>query len=275
MIGTANLKPMRGSYIQPGHPWAAWLVYAILHNEGCGERVYDTGPRRYEGQLDHSTSESFFTTGRFGYGVGMGDDSYVYFYHPEHIDDFDLGGTVVFWIKFNSFDDGAGILNLGLTNDESALYIHYWDTGKISISIHNSGSGRLAEQFSATNSVTTGVWYQIAATWSNSTHSCLLYIDGTPVGSPESYSITASAQTDSDILRYGYSVTYFQGVTGIYDHMMVFNAPMTESDIARLYADPFCMYDRRDSLHRIADTELPELPANLPFVRCNHLIGAA
>jgi len=227
-----QLKPTRGIRLNKSHPLARGLVSCWLFNEGSGNKVFDLSRNGNIGTFA-GTAPSW-TSGKFGSAVLLpGDDEYI-------------GATKItgltrlaisIWVKaaqddpaatriFFSNYDGTNRNEFGgsSTNNRLNLYItntlyYYWD----------------GIDWDDTH------WHHLATTWDGTT--AYLYFDGVQ------YSSTGSGDP-SDNNTQGLTIgdrTSHPGAaifSGLLDLPMIYNRALSPSEIALLYREPFCMFER-------------------------------
>ena len=226
------LKPVRGIRLNKSHPLARGLVGYWLLNEGSGNKVFDLSGNGNIGTFA-GTAPSW-TSGKFGSAVLLpGDDEYIGATKITGLTRF----AISIWVKaaqddpaatriFFSNYDGTNRNEFGgsSTNNRLNLYItntlyYYWD----------------GIDWDDTH------WHHLATTWDGTT--AYLYFDGVQ------YSSTGSGDP-SDNNTQGLTIgdrTSHPGAaifSGLLDLPMIYNRALSPSEIALLYREPFCMFER-------------------------------
>jgi|GEM_PF-1715099 len=194
-----------------------------------------------------------FATGKVGQAFSFdGVNDYVEIAHSSSFD-ITTGHTVDMWIKLNELPAGphgiAPLISKWVTAAEDKALEIRWD-GKIQYRLVQVGIETL--NILSNSSLTTGVWYHIAATYDGS--SAKIYINGV-LDKSETAAISVSNSTGKVYL--GYHPFRFDGgpwvpYSGLMDEVEWFNRALTAEEIAAIYAcvdttpDQFTFTDQTD-----------------------------
>jgi hypothetical protein len=234
------LKPTRGIQINRSHPLAQGLVGCWLFNEGTGSFFQDTGGRKHHFNIGNGSP--VFSTSRYGGGVlfNGGNNEYLQCNKPIVTQ---LPLTIVAWAKSDNINadsiildignssSGAGNIFLGLmgswTGDPIAAYMRYTDW--------STGTAITTKSFAA------NVWHQCAAVFI-SNNERRAYIDGGNEGIgtvscnvPPVDKTHIGATADSSPAGY---------MSGMIDHVLIWNRALSAKEIAWLYREPFVMFEQ-------------------------------
>ena len=88
-------------------------------------------------------------------------------------------------------------------------------------------------------------WYMVTGVWDITTRTAKLYVNGVFVGSAINVNIDSFA---GGLFNLGVGARYTGTIFGLYgllDLPMVYNRALSDSEIQKLFYDPFCMFARR------------------------------
>lgn len=226
------LKPIRAIQLNRSHPLARGLVGCWLFNEGAGDKVFDLS-----GQGNHGTlkGDPVWVGGKFGSCLdydGTGD----YVQVPDIAFGQNSCWTVSAWLNWRS-DDGSYVFPFGDhdSNYESFMLRHWlW------VFAYRMTNGTYV-YFSISSSDYYQVgWFHIAFVSDGTNLS--LYLNGKP---KETVGISNTTLTFSGIGQ-GYNNNY--EFNGLIDDVKVYERFLSVAEIARLYREPFCMFDEANRL---------------------------
>jgi hypothetical protein len=228
------LKPTRGIQLNRNHPLARGLVGYWLLNEGTGRMVFDLSGNNAVGQLQGDPS---WTAGRFGSTLdfdGSGD-----FITVENYTKADISvKTISAWI--NSRDLTTWDRIVGMPNTA---------TNKWTIVIYNNGIGyddNAANNMAvSTNILLTNTWSHIAVVDNGTIGETKIYLDGVLQSVTEEVNNCGVGGSQLCIgARTTQTANYFNGFI---DNVMIFDRILSAAEIAHLYREPFCMFERQVS----------------------------
>jgi len=220
-------KPPLGALPEPGYDICRGLVGLWLFNEGSGGRVFDISGNGNHGTL---VADTHFVPGKFGSALdfdGTGDYVNIPISSPLQIF---TQMTFLAWTKnIRYFFEADGEHLSFFTNDSTVYYIG-----------HNQLSTETS--FISGPDATDGNWHQIGFTWDGTNF--FLYVNAvkiTPYNNPTG---TGTIDLTGGNLTLGYNPSRGGYSTGQNDHVMIFNRALSASEIAQLYREPFCMFER-------------------------------
>jgi hypothetical protein len=224
------LKPTRGFLLNKSHPLARGVVGCWLMNEGAGAKVADLSGNKSDGALEGGV---VWTAGRFGRGViipryddiALGDISSL----------FSDEATLVMWLKTNQdppnsiYDTGVAILGTsGLTSlyphTGSNIYMGCFRNGRLNIG--NVGVDKTK-------------WHQLIITSKPGANNYIFYQNAAKY-----YSTTGLSQVYIPSASYLGKSVGDRWLDGNIDHAIIWNRALSASEIAWLYREPFCMFER-------------------------------
>lgn len=239
VFGQFQQKPMLGEQVNRAHLLGDF-VGCWLMNEDSGNQVYDLSGNGNTGTFQ-GTAPSW-TSGKFGSAVLLpGTDEYIDCGNRTKVAS--ANGTIVMWIKLDS-------LPIANTAIVSAYEGGNTELNRLRIEI-DSGGG-FDTQLAAPpdnifmvndGQVVAGVWTQVVFTW-NTTHGYIYQdavfkaSDTKDAGGSFYYPFHIGANIDS-----GSPASYLNGMIGL---CLLYQRYSTPSEIALLYPEPFCMFERDD-----------------------------
>lgn len=238
-----KMKPPPSVRLKPGHPLADKLIAAWLFNEASGDKAFDSSGRRHTGTFWYGVA---WTTGKFGRAVDLeGTDDYIEV--ADHADftpaltPFSLAALVYmhdatnFRIasKGSPGTTGEWIL-FTVSNDK--LYFYLWD---------ESVNARIGRVYNTALTGFENTWLHVVMTYDGgvSAAGIKLYLNNVRVDDTDySDGTFVAVENLAAALWFGrYDSSYSNG---LFDHVMMWRRVLTPSDIAKLYARPFCMFDK-------------------------------
>jgi hypothetical protein len=233
-------KPLLGVPVNWSHPLARGLVGCYLMNEGGGDKIYDLSGNQNTGIFGVGTAAPTWTAGKFGSALLYdGIDSVI---NCGIFKDNALAenGRVTFSIWINPNTVGGG--SAGRIFARGSVLLYHSTTA---LRFQVTGSTNLVRLL-ATNSIIFGVWQHILLTWDGSVTAANVHIY---VNSKEcSYTQTTNGVDPVDNstapIYLGNSSAGTRSVDGIIDNVQIWNRVLSAAEIARLYREPFAMFDR-------------------------------
>jgi hypothetical protein len=224
------LKSSRGLQINKAHPLARGLAGCWLLNEGSGDKVFDLSGNNNLGTFEDNP---VWTAGKFGFSITLDGDGDCINYANTH--------------SLNIANKICVIARLKLETEPSQTSAIYFKDGQIWLYLGADRKLRTQCHIDwtgvyGTSILTVGQWYQVAVCWdgSASPKACLYINDlleasGNPtdfVAGTGNVCFGAITQTNKYYLNASIS------------HLMIFNRALTSDEIAKLYGEPFCIFDR-------------------------------
>jgi hypothetical protein len=227
-------KPLLGVPVNWSHPLARGLVGCYLMNEGGGDKIYDLSGNQYIGSFASGAAAPVWTPAKFGTGLYFdGSDDWL---GQAKCPVSGYPFTLSAW--FNTTDTAATsdhhILTLrGVSSDTYyGIAVRYNTFKGIAIARNTNTS-----YASTLKTVNDGKWHNITAVFESAT-SRTVYLDGV-------YQATStSSVTFSGTAWYVGSRGGAGFFNGLIDNANVWNRALSASEIAQLYREPFCMFDR-------------------------------
>jgi len=234
------LKPTRGILLNKSHPLARGVVGCWLMNEATGNRVCDLSGNAIS--LDFYNSPAW-SSGNFGYTVLFDDSSSQYL----QVDDCPIPSTpgeatLIVW--FNSDDSGADqaliqVCDKDTYNNYHALYLA-GDVAGDYLRAATNGTP-LFKYATSTKGYTAGKWHQACSVFKGTDYRAA-YLDGANKGVETStVSLSGLDRTAVAGLRDSTPGLYLSGKIAV---AMIWNRALSDSEIAFLYREPFCMFER-------------------------------
>ncbi len=231
------LKPVRGIRLNKSHPLARGLVGYWLLNEGSGNKVFDlsgngnTGTRGGTGII--------WASGKFGRAqqfngaddnITLGNNKFDFLASNSY--------TISVWVNADFLPtdtDYDRIIDLEGRIGYIQAISSTWVFG-----IYNGAA--LKEVSSATN-YATGQWVHIVGVYDKGADTVTIAIDGIIRATTGTVGTPDNSQDRNCLIGCAYdaSLRFFDGLI---DHAMIFNRALSASEIALLYREPFCMFDR-------------------------------
>ena len=229
------LKPPRGTQLNQSHPLARGLTGCWLLNEATGDKVFDVSGHSNAGTLSGNTC---WKGGKFGPALDFdGSGDYVDCGTDSSLDFTSENFTISFWVN----------------HDTTSVKQHYFSRGKLSTNgyyLENHGDGNIyfVTNQSGNFQLTYGPSGIAAGSW------CHIVIVRDEVKGKiyvNAGEINYSAQpTIVDPASSGYSAKIaaeYDGtdtLNGLIDHVRIYNRALSAAEIAWLYREPFCMFER-------------------------------
>jgi len=235
-----QLKPTRGIRLNKSHHISRGLVGCWLFNEGSGGQVFDLSGN---GHILSFVNSPTWTSGKYGSSILFDDGSSQYLTGEKpSISSYPI--TMCCW--FNSDDIAAGqalmalcdastnndIFMISARGDQAGDYI--WAQANSTVGWANAVT---------TKSYSANTWHLACGVF-ESTALRKAYIDGGNVGSDTTSIAPAFANIDTLSISVLDRATNALYMSGKIDHVMIWNRALTDAEIALLYREPFCMFER-------------------------------
>ena len=224
------MKPFLGRQLRIGHPLARGLVGCWLFNEGVGNKVFDLSGNGNHGTLQGNVS---WVPAKFGAGTDYPGAAGDYILLDSQIS-MTANSSVAFW--FNADDLGSYRNFLGKYDDNYNV-----------VSMHSNDDTIRYIPNTASNidftvpTVLVGNWYFLVLTVDAAGYA-RLYLNSVESSTP-AQDVSGGLPWYINAFGRAYSTGAYN-FYGIIDHVMIFNRALTASEIARLYRQPFCMFER-------------------------------
>lgn len=249
-----GVKPPVGSTLNDDPINYGLSVFAPM-NEGAGPTVRDIAGRN-TGIL---TNGPTWSVAKFGNGVLLdGSDDFIDFGAPTALASYNYA-TASIWVKFNSLANAyTAIVSDYNGGPTAAFQLFIKSNGKIAFyvsDVNYDGTGALT--------LTTGVWYHIAAVWNAGTAS--VYVNGALDGST---GVGNSPIVSSGNLYIGNDqVTAGRNLAGVVDNFRWYSRVLSASESQRLDADPFAgiAFPRRRIISQVAAGAAPAFIARQSY----------
>lgn len=225
-------KPRRGHWATKG------LVGLWLFNEGSGNKVLDLSGNGNTGTFVNTPT---WVSGKFGPAVYLpGSNQYI---TANPINPSDV--SISIWVKKNR---NGSFERLVFDNDTGGYYtwgVQYTSVNTFTFEVYSAGG----HFFSSTATITDTLWHNWVATYNGSQGAnaiCNLYLDGVfeSSGALTNNSVEIpSGSVSLDIGRIQWDSVYYYGQFYI-DNIVIYNRIVSASEIALLYREPFCMFER-------------------------------
>jgi len=227
-----QLKPTRGIRLNKSHPLARGLVGCWLFNEGSGGQVFDLSGNRNDGSLVSTT----WVPGKFGSAINFpGSTDYINIADNPTLDT----NKMTICALFNKASIGnslGGIVSKRVSGSDDAFQLYVDSSNKLQFAIW---IGDVNKYTTSISTVSAGQDYFACGVYDGSNVS--IYLDG-KYENQTAASGTVDITVDPVRIGWTYSDTY--SFSGIIDYVMIFNRALTPSEIALLYREPFCMFER-------------------------------
>jgi len=230
------LKPFRGLQLNKNHHIARGLVGCWLLNEVTGNKVFDLSANNNTGIFAGNMS---WSAGKFGSCLNFdGSSSYVDCGNNKTLS-FGTGNfTIEVWIK--AVQGGGiyqGIVDHGAMDSTKPGYTLFLSTGQLRYDICDD-SGNWTELFvGGSPDYRDGKWHQIVWVYNGSQN--LFYSDGSLL---DSDAWSYGSGNPASVLKIG---RFWAGdFSGLIDNIMIWKKAFSAKEIALLYREPFCMFER-------------------------------
>jgi len=232
------VKPIRGLQINLAHPLARGLVGCYLFNEGGGKKIFNViQPSVSEGTLQGAAA---WKSGGEGFCIEFapGSDA-VNITHSSALsfDGYSDSYTVIIRAKGGSQSGSHRLLE----NRSSGV-------SKYPVSLQGGAGATLSGYvWDGTNlpgvsfgTVWDGAWHTLAFVVDNSADYLYTYKDGIRIASAANTVAATTANSSAYYVgnNYGYSADFVGQVAWLF----IYNRALSAGEVARLYGEPFCMF---------------------------------
>ena len=242
-----NQKPLLGRSLNYGHFLSNGLVGCWLFNEGSGSKIFDLSGNLITLDFGSGSAMPTWSAGKFGSCPSFDGGDYI----SKSISDWrinDTQGSISFWVKTAS---AAGTVRVVISSADGGSNFYFlgvgiWTNEKVFVMQRNYDT---QDTVTGSTVLTAGVWYFVTIVSNGSSYS--IYVNGqleslTIVGGTNSgdwFGDTLNRDNiyigcqRREVLEY-----YFNGLI---DNVAIYNRALSASEVALLYREPFCMFERR------------------------------
>jgi hypothetical protein len=230
-------KPLRGIKLNISHPLARVLVHCWLENEGMGNVIYDS--------CNRLNLTGYGTTGLPAWTAGNHGAALSYVaankqYHetdtPPKITAYPF--SVVAWFNTNNISIAQRLFFFGdKDTDNTYQALRLSTTGYVYAESRNT----VAVAAISTMAVTANTWNMAAGVWTSATLRAA-YLNAGSKGTNTTSSTFSSAHDRTSIGHQG-TLTPSSPMSGKIGLVMVWNRALTDAEIARLYSEPYAMFE--------------------------------
>jgi len=230
------MKPIRGEQLTKEHPLTRGLVGCWLFNEGAGNKVFDLSGNGNTGTLEAGTN---WIVGESGYAlnfVGGNNSDYVSTNSGAAAGDvLDQTSNFTILAKFRAVDVSVNYDAIVGKRAEGADYQYELRQNASKLNVLTTGGS-----VSADTTLVNNTWYTGGFTHDGA--NVRLYLNGLLDSTPSAKTITHK-NVDVSIGMAGetYDLHYWDGDI---EWVMIYNRALSASEIALLYREPFCMFER-------------------------------
>lgn len=242
-----KMKPPVSARLVPGHPLADKLIACYLMNEGSGVKAHDSSGRGHHGTL---TGGATWATGKFGRAVDF-DGTGGHIVIPDH-DDFTPALTpfsVSAWVCMHDASSfhivSKGVLN---TNGEWLFQVDTDDLLRVYFMDESVATCFIGRVYNTALTGYENSRIQVVITYDGGTLSSgvKIYLNGARVDDANNENAATSFVSVENLtgpVWVGRYSTFY--ANGVIDNVMIWRRVLTQSDINRLYVNPFCMFEQR------------------------------
>jgi hypothetical protein len=230
------LKPTRGILLNKSHPLARDLVGCWLLNEGTGSKVSDLSRRGIN--LD-SYNSPVWSPGNYGHSILFDDGSNQYLQTDKCPVSAGDDITMLAWFNVDDLNMRQAIIQVtdkDTANNYDLLYF-YEATNKIRAATY----GSLFAYAEATKACIVNKWYQGVAVFKGNDYRAIYLDSGNKAEDSTAVTLSGLDRTAIGGARDSTPSFYVSGKIGL---AMIWNRALSAAEIARLYREPFCMFER-------------------------------
>ncbi|RZD35522.1 MAG: hypothetical protein CXT75_07955, partial [Methanobacteriota archaeon] len=213
------------------------MIIHLKMDETGTSSAYDS----VAGQYWYRTGNTNYVSGLYGNAANFdGSGDYIYSSYdyisttPYRFDEI----TISSWVKFDSFPSGSTDYDTIVATDREGWFRLQVNSSGNPIAYGYFYSPNGDKRAIGDNALVTGVWYHLAATWSETTDDIKLYVNGTLV---KTYSFSET----TPYLRTGYSAYMYIGrdynghyMDGTVDNVQVWQEDFSATNIKAIYDNP-------------------------------------
>ncbi len=233
-FGQFQQKPMLGEQVNWIHPLSKGLVGLWLLNEGSGNKVFDLSGNGNIGTLQ---ADTHFVPGKFGSALDFdGTGDYV---DVGSISSIPGAFSISLWAKRGTVVPANNVIVGWGGGGSNYAGLMVYENGNV---IHSVDSG-------GTRGIWSGIWtdksdfhHLVFVTDGIGENSAIrLYFDGVNKGDKSEEVSSFTAFRIAELIQLA-----ARAFDGIIDHATIYNRALSASEIALLYREPFCMFEKDD-----------------------------
>jgi len=238
-------KPTRGSLLNKSHPLARGLVGYWLLNEGSGNKVFDLSGN---GNIGNLVATAHFVSGKFGSALDFdGDSDCVQFTQNANLPIYSMVNpyAISFWVKAAPASASSEILTEGSTIADAPffrMFSYSADYSKLTLYSRNDAQVAVLPLTTSTSTVFDSTWHHVF--WTDHAGNAKLFIDGKQDATDFSYTPSGTLTLNTTTLAALHRASIVNYYACQIDHLTIYNRILSASEIALLYREPFCMFDR-------------------------------
>lgn len=253
------LKPVLGSQLEMGHRLATGLVFGGFFNEGSGTIIQDLSGNGNTGTL--LGGDITWGGGKFGTALNFPGTSgdYISVANSPTVNITNNSLTISAWIK-RATDTAyfEGIVSKWIAAQQYFFVV--WSDDKLSLYVHTgSAVGVLS-----TSTIALNRWTHVVGVYNGI--DLRLYIDGILNCTPVECTGALTSRANDLFLGTG-STTTDQLFNGQISDILIYNRALSPSEIALLYIEPFCMFEREPIELWVGSVGAGAPPAGIPILR--------
>ena len=234
-------KPLLGEQLNWAHPLSQGLVLYLPFNEGSGNKVYDLSGNSNTGPLGGNVA---WTVGKFGHALDFPGDAADAIEPGKVVFDCAKPFAISFWMNADSFAAQDAIITK-YAGGAPGFLIRRDDAAMIDLWL----SSTTIQLNSVVNS---GTWYHVFVTYDGA--KTYAYINAILD------SATPATKTLTDIsLSLQIGKSSLGNYDGQLDNLMIWQRYFSASEIALLYRNPFCMFEKDDVALMAVDAAPPSV----------------
>lgn len=241
-----NLKPCLGSQLQMGHPLTKGLVACWLMNEGSGIYVNDFSSHSHPAIFSNAARVSVWSPTLYGIGLGCTDDIAVVDNSSQLKEETDYSIVARYLINereaYHAIYSTITGYNGGVPNSSGIALHHSYNASpaRVAFTVAKSNSVYVRAGYSI-GSIPLNTWNTVVGTWQKDIFTANIYVNGTLRNSDTNINIDTYAGNVCNLLNF--SPAYYGGLYGYCAYIYVYNRALSAGEIAKLYLDPFCMFE--------------------------------
>jgi len=232
-----KMKPPVSARLIKGHPLARGIVGCWLFNEGSGNKVFDLSGNGNTGLFGTGTNIPTWKSGKFGPATSFDGDDHINMGNVLNMGT--DSWTWIFSIKVDVYAD-SGIIWEKRGGDAVSYFQFKTALTGFQFLVHD---GTNLQPIIINESSTDYIHFAVVYDRSDPGTGFRLYQNSILYTADLEQTVTASIVNTKNY-AFGRRVGAGNGLQGILDYGMSFNCALSASEIAQLYREPFCMFDR-------------------------------
>ena len=242
-----------------GHWAARGLVgiWPMMPYEVGGNKVFDLSGNGNTGTLQADVA---WISGKYGPAIQFVGNDYISLGTPANKPSLDVDYcTIVASVVINANLAQIGAIYSNSYN--SGLYLAISNSEKLLL--YHKSEGNAYDTYAPNITLTIGQRYQVVAVYDGITKD--LYVDGVYREGEALGAKSGPLDWSTGIIRIGGNVNAADNTT--IDYCFVYNRPLSASEIALLYREPFCMFERDPIELWVGSVGVGAPPAGIPIFR--------